>query len=212
LLGNIFLQKVLDFSCGSRIPSLGNGRWDNGLKACGAAGLPEPRSRNLSPLGERGSNAGLMIDKKQQPKLLEFNCRLGDPETQPIMMRLKSDLFSLCNNAVDNKLHSSTLSWDCRPAVGVVLTTDGYPTNVQKGNLIETLPLVNIINSKIFHAGTTYKNGVLVTNGGRVLCVTSLGDNYKQAQKEAYQIASEVHWPGLYYRKDIADRVVKSEG
>ncbi len=152
--------------------------------------------------------AGLMISKEGSPKVLEYNCRLGDPETQAIMMRLNSDLVELCLSALDKKLDSIHLEWDTRCALGVVLTAGGYPDQYRKGDTIRGLP-PNDENCKIFHAGTAIKNGQVVTSGGRVLCVTALGENIQEAQKKAYQIAAPIEWENIYYRTDIGYRAIR---
>jgi phosphoribosylamine--glycine ligase len=157
--------------------------------------------------------AGLMIDSKGTPKVLEFNCRFGDPETQPIMMRLQSDLVELCCAAIDKKLTDATIQWDQRVAVGVVMAAGGYPNDYHKGDLIKGLPLdiENTVNSKVFHAGTKMENGNTVTSGGRVLCVVALGESVKQAQTDAYALVNKIHWPNVYFRKDIGYRAIARE-
>lgn len=155
--------------------------------------------------------AGIMLTKEGIPKVLEYNCRLGDPETQPIMMRLKSDLVDLCLNAIDKKLDTIKVEWDDRPALGVVLTAGGYPDQYRKGDIIHGLSSENSSNWKIFHAGTLLKNGQVVTSGGRVLCVTALGDTIKDAQKRAYQVAAPIEWENIYYRTDIGHRAIERE-
>lgn len=153
--------------------------------------------------------AGLMITQQQEPYVLEFNCRLGDPETQPILMRLKSDLISLCNATLDGKLNTKTVEWDPRFALSVVMTAGGYPGNYRKGDVIQGLDFSSENDVKIFHAGTTLKNHDIVTNGGRVLSVTALGDDLKDAQALAYKIVSQIHWPNCFFRKDIGYRAIK---
>ncbi len=154
--------------------------------------------------------AGLMIDKTGKAKVLEYNCRFGDPETQPIMMRLKSDLVELCLAAVDGKLDTVQADWDPRAALGVVLAAGGYPYNYHKGDVISGLD-TTIENSKIFHAGTAVKNDQAVTQGGRVLCVTALGDSVSEAQKTAYTLVKHIHWDKVYYRTDIGYRAIDRE-
>jgi phosphoribosylamine--glycine ligase len=154
--------------------------------------------------------AGLMIAADGTPKVLEYNCRFGDPETQPIMMRLKSDLVSLCNAALDGKLNTISTEWDPRPSLGVVLAAGGYPGSYNKGDIITGLP-VETPDSKIFHAGTTEKDGHIVTNGGRVLCAVALGDTVAEAQKQAYQLVDQIHWKGMYCRQDIGYRAITRE-
>lgn len=155
--------------------------------------------------------AGLMIDKNGTPKVLEFNCRFGDPETQPIMMRLQSDLVELCNDAIDQNLSGKTVDWDPRVAIGIVMAAGGYPDSYNKGDIISGLPQTSDANSKVFHAGTKTDNGNVVTNGGRVLCVVALGDTVKQAQTDAYQLVEQISWPNVYYRKDIGYRAIARE-
>jgi phosphoribosylamine--glycine ligase len=157
--------------------------------------------------------AGLMIATDGTPKVLEFNCRFGDPETQPIMMRLQSDLVALCDAAIDGKLAGVTTQWDERASVGVVMAAGGYPDVYRKGDIIEGLPPINKNESrcKVFHAGTTTSDNHIVTNGGRVLCVVALGDSVQQAQTQAYQEVSKIHWPDVYYRKDIGYRAISRE-
>lgn len=154
--------------------------------------------------------AGLMLTD-QGPKVLEYNCRLGDPETQPIILRLKSDLVDLCLSALSHQLDQCHIEWDNRPALGVVLAAGGYPNQYRKGDTIHGLSTHASNNWKIFHAGTSIKNGKLVTSGGRVLCVTALGDNIEDAQKKAYQVAAPIKWENIYYRTDIGHRAVNKE-
>ncbi|RYF70685.1 MAG: phosphoribosylamine--glycine ligase [Comamonadaceae bacterium] len=151
--------------------------------------------------------AGLMIDSKGQVKTLEFNCRMGDPETQPIMMRLKSDLFELFWHATDGTLDQVELQWDRRIALGVVLAAHGYPLSPRKGDRITGIP-AETPDAVVFHAGTTLKDGELQTSGGRVLCVTVLADSVKLAQQRAYEVASKVRFDGVQYRKDIGFRAL----
>jgi len=153
--------------------------------------------------------AGLMIDAQGQPRTLEFNCRMGDPETQPILMRLKSDLLDVMLAATDARLHETQLQWDRRSALGVVLAAHGYPLAPRKGDAIANLP-PDADDLMVFHAGTTQgSDGELLTSGGRVLCVTALADSVKQAQAKAYPVASAIHFDGVQYRKDIGHRAVK---
>ena len=149
--------------------------------------------------------AGLMIGKDGSVKTVEFNCRLGDPETQPIMMRLKSDLFELLDLAVSGRLDEAEASWDRRVALGVVLAAANYPGTPRTGDLISGLPKASE-DSHVFHAGTSERDGQIVTAGGRVLCVTALGDNVKQAQKRAYNLIIGIHFDGMQYRHDIGYR------
>ncbi len=153
--------------------------------------------------------AGLMIDEQGQPKTLEFNCRMGDPETQPIMMRLKSDLVEVMLAATSEKLDTVELEWDRRVALGVVMAAAGYPMNPRKGDVITGLPK-DEMDAMVFHAGTNAKEGQTLSSGGRVLCVTVLADSVKQAQHKAYEVAKGIHFDGQQYRKDIGFRAIKS--
>ena len=153
--------------------------------------------------------AGLMIDAQGMPKTLEFNCRMGDPETQPIVMRLKTDLVEVMLAATSGKLDNLELEWDRRPALGVVMAAAAYPMNPRKGDVITGLPKDDP-DAMVFHAGTTLVSGQTVTSGGRVLCVTVLADSVKQAQQKAYEVAKEIHFEGQQYRKDIGYRAIKS--
>jgi len=151
--------------------------------------------------------AGLMVGKDGSVKTVEFNCRLGDPETQPIMMRLKSDLFTLLDHAVAGKLDEVEATWDRRVALGVVLAAANYPDTPRTGDTIGGLPEESE-DSHVFHAGTAERDGRVVTSGGRVLCVTTLSDNVKQAQKRAYDLIVGIHFDGMQYRRDIGHRAV----
>ena len=151
--------------------------------------------------------AGLMIMADGTPKVIEYNVRFGDPETQPILMRLKSDLPSLCNAAIDGKLDSVTAAWDPRASLGVVLAAGGYPGEYAKGDVISGIPDENP-ERKVFHAGTSEANGELVTSGGRVLCVVALGETVAEAQHKAYQWVEQIKWKGVYYRSDIGFRAI----
>ena len=153
--------------------------------------------------------AGLMIDAQGMPKTLEFNCRMGDPETQPIVMRLKTDLVEVMLAGTSGKLDNLELEWDRRPALGVVMAAAAYPMNPRKGDVITGLPKDDP-DAMVFHAGTTLVSGQTVTSGGRVLCVTVLADSVKQAQQKAYEVAKEIHFDGQQYRKDIGYRAIKS--
>ncbi|WP_295549040.1 phosphoribosylamine--glycine ligase [uncultured Pseudacidovorax sp.] len=155
--------------------------------------------------------AGLMIDAAGHPKTLEFNCRMGDPETQPIMMRLKSDLFDLLWHATDGTLDQVELEWDRRTALGVVLAAHGYPLDPRKGDVISGVP-AEAADAVVFHAGTTLQDGKLLTSGGRVMCVTVLADNVKLAQQRAYEVAAQVRFDGVQYRKDIGHRAMPARG
>ncbi len=153
--------------------------------------------------------AGLMIDEKGHPKTLEFNCRMGDPETQPIMMRLKSDLVEVMLAATSEKLDTIELEWDRRTALGVVMAAAGYPVSPRKGDVVSGLPK-DELDAMVFHAGTEAKDGQTLTSGGRVLCVTVLADSVKQAQQKAYEVAKGIHFDGQQYRRDIGFRAIKS--
>jgi len=150
--------------------------------------------------------AGLMIAKDGSIKVLEYNCRFGDPETQPIMMRLKSNLPELCSMAVDGLLDQAEIEWDNRVSLGVVLAADGYPGSYNSGEIIG-LPK-DSQDSKVFHAGTKSDNGKVLSSGGRVLCATSLGESIQDAQKNAYKLLSQIDWAGSYYRTDIGFKAI----
>ena len=154
--------------------------------------------------------AGLMITPEGETKVLEFNCRFGDPETQPILMRLQSDLSQLCFDAARNQLTESELQWNNQPALGVVMAAGGYPFDYAKGETISGLENVTDAHLKVFHAGTRMENENVVTSGGRVLCVTALGDDIKSAQIAAYQAVNEINWNNVYYRDDIGYRAIKT--
>ncbi len=155
--------------------------------------------------------AGLMIDNSGTPKVIEFNCRFGDPETQPIMLRMKSDLVELCDAAIDGKLDQCDSEWDDRASVGIVLAAGGYPGSYNKGDAISGLPDTETEGEKVFHAGTRLNGDQVVTNGGRVLCATALGNTVTEAQKRAYELASRIRWDGVFYRKDIGHRAIGRE-
>ena len=155
--------------------------------------------------------AGLMIDDQGTPKVIEYNCRFGDPETQPIMMRMQSDLTELCIATVDKKLAGQSVEWTDSLALGVVLAAEGYPEAYKKGLKIEGLESVVDANCKVFHAGTTQKDNDVLTNGGRVLCVTALGETIEKAQALAYENSAKITWPGVQSRKDIGYRAVARE-
>lgn len=152
--------------------------------------------------------AGLMIDADGNPRVIEFNCRFGDPETQPIMMRLKSDLGDLCSAAIRGVLNDSSVEWDPRPALGVVLAAGGYPGNYDKGHAIHGLLTDQPKHTKIFHAGTAQKDDQVVTSGGRVLCVTALGDTIQDARDNAYNGVDTIQWQDMLYRRDIGWRAI----
>ncbi|NND81222.1 MAG: phosphoribosylamine--glycine ligase [Gammaproteobacteria bacterium] len=155
--------------------------------------------------------AGIMIDAEGTPKVLEYNCRFGDPETQPIMMRLQSDLAELCLAALDQRLDEVEAKWDSRAALGVVLAAGGYPEAYQKGKIIAGLDITDTDTTKVFHAGTALDGDNVVTSGGRVLCATALGDSVTAAQKAAYAAVDKLCWPDIYYRTDIGYRAIARE-
>lgn len=157
--------------------------------------------------------AGLMIDAAGNPKVIEYNCRFGDPETQPIMLRLTSDFAELCLAGAQGKLDGQRCEWDTRAAVGVVLAAGGYPGNYRKGDVIKGLAAAEQTGCKVFHAGTAQNDqGEITTAGGRVLCVTALGDSVSAAQQQAYQGVNAIHWDGVECRRDIAFRAIAREG
>ncbi len=155
--------------------------------------------------------AGLMIMADGSPKVIEYNCRFGDPETQPIMLRMKSDLVAHCLAALDGKLDSQEARWDERAALGVVLAAGGYPGSYEKGLVISGLGEGESDNAKVFHAGTAIRDDAVVTAGGRVLCATALGNGVAQAQQAAYKLAAHIDWEGMFYREDIGYRAVARE-
>jgi phosphoribosylamine--glycine ligase len=152
--------------------------------------------------------AGLMIAPDGSAKVLEYNCRFGDPETQPIMLRMRSSLPDLCLAALEGRLDAATAEWDERPALGVVLAAGGYPGDYAKGDVISGLPETEAGDTKVFHAGTLQADGKVVTAGGRVLCVTALGNDVAEAQRRAYEAAAGIYWNGIFYRKDIGYRAI----
>jgi len=155
--------------------------------------------------------AGLMVSPDGAINVVEFNCRFGDPEAQPVMLRLQSDLVSLCLAAVDQKLDSVQAQWDSRSAVGVVLASGGYPDSYNKGDPISGLGCEKDDSQKVFHAGTAEKNGKIVSNGGRVLCATALGKSVSEAQQSAYELVNQISWNNVYFRTDIAYRAIARE-
>ncbi|WP_312443264.1 MULTISPECIES: phosphoribosylamine--glycine ligase [Stutzerimonas] len=156
--------------------------------------------------------AGLMIDKAGKPKVIEFNCRFGDPETQPIMVRLESSLVLLVEAALAKALDKVEATWDPRPTVGVVLAAGGYPGDYAKGDVIEGLDDAAALDGKVFHAGTALNDqGQVVTAGGRVLCATAIGRTVSEAQQQAYRLAEKILWNGCFYRKDIGYRAISRE-
>jgi phosphoribosylamine--glycine ligase len=152
--------------------------------------------------------AGLMITADGQPKVIEYNCRFGDPETQPIMVRLRSDLVTLCEQALDRELATASADWDPRPAMGVVLAAGGYPGSYAKGAVISGLDAPQQADIKVFHAGTARSNDAVVTSGGRVLCVTALGEDIAAAQRACYAAADKITWDGVTLRRDIGWRAI----
>lgn len=161
--------------------------------------------------------AGLMIMPDGTPKVIEYNCRFGDPETQPIMLRMQSDLVHHCLAALDGRLDTEQTSWDPRPSVGIVLAAGGYPSTYNKGDVISGLPELNANNSnapvteKVFHAGTQKIASNICTNGGRVLCATAMGSSVLDAQQQAYKLAASINWNGMFFREDIAWRAIQRE-
>lgn len=155
--------------------------------------------------------AGLMIAPDGTPNVLEFNCRFGDPETQPILARLRSDLTELCDAAIDGRLQQLPMQWDPRAALGVVLAAGGYPESVHRGAEIHGLERAAQLPGKIFHAGTRLQDGKVLTDGGRVLCAVGLGDTVAEAQQAAYALVREIDWPGMQYRTDIGHRAIGRE-
>jgi phosphoribosylamine---glycine ligase len=174
----------------------------------------EPTVRGLAKDGTPFTGflyAGLMIHPDGTPNVIEYNCRFGDPECQPIMMRLKSDLVELCDAALDHRLERVHADWDSRAALGVVLAAEGYPDQVHKGDAIRGLDAAAKLPGKVFHAGTRLENGAVVTNGGRVLCAVGLGNNVSAAQAEAYRLVDTVSWAGMQCRRDIGHRAIARE-
>ena len=174
----------------------------------------EPTVRGMAAEGNPYTGflyAGLMIGPDGAPKVIEYNCRFGDPETQPIMMRLKSDLVALCNAALDRQLASTGAEWDERAAMGVVLAAGGYPGSYAKGDVINGLDGADTDDAKVFHAGTAEKDGKVVTAGGRVLCATALGNTVSEAQQKAYALADKISWSGMFMRRDIGYRAIARE-
>ncbi|MCC4798824.1 phosphoribosylamine--glycine ligase [Enterovibrio norvegicus] len=155
--------------------------------------------------------AGLMVMADGTPKVIEYNCRFGDPETQPIMLRLQSDLVALCQAAVAGKLDTVESKWDPRASIGVVLAAGGYPASYNKGEVISGLSAESSDSAKVFHAGTAEKDGNVVTAGGRVLCATAMGDSVLDAQQRAYALASQISWDGMFHRDDIGYRAIARE-
>ena len=174
----------------------------------------EPTIRGLAADGMPYTGflyAGIMVAPDGTPNVIEFNCRFGDPEAQPVISRLKSDLTVLCEAAVDGRLHTVNAQWDSRAALGVVLAAEGYPDSVRKGDVIEGLERAAQLPGKVFHAGTRLEAGKVLTSGGRVLCAVGLGETVLQAQRAAYALAEPIHWTGEQYRRDIGYRAVARE-
>jgi len=153
--------------------------------------------------------AGLMIDKNLEPKVLEYNCRFGDPETQPIMMRLESDLYDLINNCFKGGIDKFPIEWNENMALGVIMSSEGYPESYETGIEITGLEDLNCNNLKVFHSGTKKESNKILTSAGRVLCVTALGENIEKSRDIAYSATSEINWKGCYFRKDIGFRIMK---
>ncbi|MGD8712113.1 MAG: phosphoribosylamine--glycine ligase [Thiohalophilus sp.] len=174
----------------------------------------EPTVRGMAAEGHPYTGflyAGLMIGPDGTLKVLEYNCRFGDPETQPIMMRLRSDLVTLCEAALDRRLDQvGNIDWDPRAALGVVLAAGGYPGSYRKGDVIQGIPEATE-DGKVFHAGTAEKDGQVITSGGRVLCAVGLGQSVTEAQQRAYALVRDIHWDGVYYRTDIGYRAIARE-
>ena len=174
----------------------------------------EPTIRGMAEQGMPFTGflyAGLMISPEGETNVLEFNVRFGDPETQPILMRLQSDLAELCQAAVDGRLDQVEASWDSRPALGVVMAAGGYPEGYAKGLPISGLDEANKGGVKVFHAGTAMNDGTVVTSGGRVLCVCALGDSVTSAAKSAYEGCTKVNWQDAFFRPDIGHRAIERE-
>jgi phosphoribosylamine--glycine ligase len=174
----------------------------------------EPAVRGLAADGMPYTGflyAGIMVAPDGTPNVLEFNCRLGDPETQPVLMRLESDLTQLCEAALAGRLDQARAAWDPRAALGVVLAAEGYPEHVSKGDVIEGLARAAALPGKIFHAGTRLEGERVLTSGGRVLCAVGLGQGVAAAQRQAYELVDAVHWRGMQYRHDIGFRAVARE-
>ena len=174
----------------------------------------EPTIRGLAKDGTPFTGflyAGIMVHPDGTPNVIEYNCRFGDPEAQPIMMRLKSDLVELCEAALDHRLDSMHAEWDSRAALGVVLAAEGYPDNVRKGDDIAGLAAAAKLPGKVFHAGTRAESGNVLTHGGRVLCAVGLGDNVSAAQAQAYALVNAISWQGMQCRRDIGYRAIERE-
>jgi phosphoribosylamine--glycine ligase len=174
----------------------------------------EPTIRGLAKDGTPYTGflyAGIMVHPDGTPNVLEYNCRFGDPETQPIMMRLKSDLVDLCEAALDHRLDQVHADWDSRAALGVVLAAGGYPDTVRKGDAINGLAAAAKLPGKVFHAGTQLTDGTVLTSGGRVLCAVGLGDSVSAARTQAYALVDQISWTGMQCRRDIGYRAIERE-
>ncbi|HVN44008.1 MAG TPA: phosphoribosylamine--glycine ligase [Steroidobacteraceae bacterium] len=173
----------------------------------------EPAIRGLAAEGMPYTGflyAGLMIAPDGTPNVLEFNCRLGDPEAQPLLMRLQSDLAALCEAAVAGRLDRMSAAWDARAALGVVLAASGYPESPRRGDVIEGLGRAAALPGKVFHAGTQLESGRVITSGGRVLCAVGLGHGIAAAQRAAYELVDCIHFAGMHYRRDIGRRALQA--
>jgi phosphoribosylamine--glycine ligase len=155
--------------------------------------------------------AGLMISADGTPKVIEFNVRFGDPETQPVMLRLRSDLMDLVDAGIDGRLHEVQADWDARPSLGVVMAAENYPGTPRLGDAIDGLRANPGYGAKIFHAGTALRDGKVVTTGGRVLCACALGESVAEAQQRAYLAVANIDWPGEFHRHDIGWRAIARE-
>jgi phosphoribosylamine--glycine ligase len=174
----------------------------------------EPAIRGLAADGMPYTGflyAGLMIASDGTPNVLEFNCRFGDPETQPILMRLRTDLTVLCEAALEGELHRVSADWDSRAALGVVMAAAGYPDDVRKGDVISGLERAATLPGKVFHAGTRAQSDQIVTSGGRVLCAVGLGSTVQAAQSQAYELVHAITWPGAQFRGDVGYRAIARE-
>jgi phosphoribosylamine---glycine ligase len=174
----------------------------------------EPTIRGLAADGTPYTGflyAGLMIAPDGTPNVIEYNCRFGDPEAQPVMARLQSDLTAMCEAALDGRLDTIQAQWDERAALGVVMAAAGYPDAVHKGDSIEGLERAAALPGKVFHAGTRLEAGRVLTSGGRVLCAVGLGANVSAAQAQAYGLVESIHWNGVHYRRDIGYRAIERE-
>lgn len=174
----------------------------------------EPAIRGLAAEGIRYTGflyAGLMISREGSPSILEFNCRLGDPEAEALLMRLSSDLTVLCEAALEGRLGTAQAQWDARAALGVVMAAAGYPGEVRKGDRIEGLEAAAQMPGKVFHGATVAHHGEILTSGGRVLCAVGLGGDITEAQRAAYRLTGAIHWPGAHYRRDIGHRAIARE-